>query len=66
MHQLGEKYYNTRSYENACANFQNILLIQPDDKKAIEYLRISKAKRDALEKLKIVQIIRNHPAHYED
>lgn len=52
MHQLGEKYYNTRSYENACANFENILLIQPDDKKAIEYLRISKAKRDALEKLK--------------
>lgn len=52
MHSLGEKYYNTRSYENACINFENILLIQPDDKKAIEYRRISKAKRDALEKLK--------------
>ncbi|WP_167884397.1 ABC transporter substrate binding protein [Leptospira ilyithenensis] len=40
--------YNKREYELSIKIFEDILLVDPGDKKAIEYLRLSYKKRDAL------------------
>lgn len=43
--------YDQREYDRAIQTFENILLIDPANKQAQEYLRISIKKRDALRKL---------------
>lgn len=48
----GVKLYNEREYEKAIEVFDNALLIVPNNKEAIEYLRLSKKKKDALITLK--------------
>ncbi|MCB1176874.1 MAG: hypothetical protein KDK36_04770 [Leptospiraceae bacterium] len=43
--------YNKRKYGNAIQGFENVLIIDPGDEKAQEYLRLSKIKKDAFERL---------------
>lgn len=43
--------YNVRNYEKAMEIYDNILLIDPDHREALEYLRLSKQKFEAAEKL---------------
>ena len=51
MHIEGQSYYNTRNYSGAISIYNNILLLNDNDKKAKEYLRLSIEKKEALEKL---------------
>lgn len=44
--------YNQRKYEDSIPIFNNILLIEENNKKAREYLRLSKEKMEAINKLK--------------
>ena len=48
----GVSIYNKREYEESIKIFEDILLVDPSDKKAIEYLRLSYKKRDALRVMK--------------
>jgi ABC-type uncharacterized transport system substrate-binding protein len=45
----GVEEYDKREYESAIVIFENILLVQPDEKKAVEYLRLSYKKKEALQ-----------------
>jgi tetratricopeptide (TPR) repeat protein len=47
----GEAHYNARRYSEAISIFENILLIQPAHKEALEYLRLSQKKRAAIQQL---------------
>ncbi|MCB1142121.1 MAG: hypothetical protein H7A24_09070 [Leptospiraceae bacterium] len=44
------RYYNTRNYEKAEETFSNILLIDPNDRQAEEYRKISFNKKKGMEK----------------
>jgi len=46
------EYYNIRKYEYSTIEFENLLLLNPNDEKAQEYLRLSKLKKEAMERLK--------------
>lgn len=48
----GISVYNERKYDEAIVNFENILLIEPNEKTAKEYLRLSYKKKEAIEILK--------------
>jgi ABC-type uncharacterized transport system substrate-binding protein len=48
----GVSEYNKREYELSIKIFEEILLVDPMDKKATEYLRLSYKKRDALHVMK--------------
>lgn len=48
---LGIADYNAREFDRAVKTFENILLIEPGNREAQEYLRIAVRKRDALRKL---------------
>jgi tetratricopeptide (TPR) repeat protein len=43
--------YNDRNYTASIEAFENILLIEPNDDTAIEYLRLSRLKKDAMDRL---------------
>ena len=47
----GLNHYNTRKYEDAITTFENVLLVEPGNKVAKEYLYNSILKRDALKRL---------------
>jgi len=47
----GLKLYNSRDYESSEQVFNNILLVDPANRQAIEYLRLSKLKKEALTRL---------------
>ncbi len=47
----GINLYNEREYGRAIVIFENILLVQPGHNKATEYLRLSKKKQAAIERL---------------
>lgn len=51
----GLDYYNARNYVQSIETFENILLVEPDNRNAIEYLRLSKVKKEALDKLQKCQ-----------
>ena len=51
MHNTGLRYYNQRKYGQAIQVYDNILLIDSSNKRAKEYLRLSRAKKEALDKL---------------
>ncbi|MEM7181418.1 MAG: ABC transporter substrate binding protein [Spirochaetota bacterium] len=51
MHGKGLQLYNQRKYRQAIQVYENILLIDSSNKRAKEYLRLSRAKKDALDKL---------------
>jgi tetratricopeptide (TPR) repeat protein len=44
--------YNKRNYESSILIFENILLVDPQNKQAIEYLRLSTKKQEAIQRLK--------------
>jgi ABC-type uncharacterized transport system substrate-binding protein len=46
---IGE--YQNRNYDSAIASFEKVLLLDPQDKNAIEYLRLSIKKREAIRNL---------------
>ncbi len=46
------EHYNIRKYEDSSIEFENFLLLNPNDEKAQEYLRLSKLKKEAMERLK--------------
>jgi len=48
----GIELYNKRQYDDSIQSFENILLINPEEKSAKEYLRLSYKKREAIEVLK--------------
>lgn len=48
----GIKEYNERNYDKSIAIFEDILLIDPNEKSAKEYLRLSYKKKEAIEILK--------------
>lgn len=48
----GINYYNERQYDISIQMFENILLINPEEKSAKEYLRLSYKKKEAIEILK--------------
>lgn len=48
----GISEYNERNYERSIEIFENILLVDPNDKAAKEYLRLSYKKKEAIEILK--------------
>lgn len=48
----GIDQYNRRNYKEAIQIFENILLVDPSEKTAKEYLRLSYKKKEAIEKLK--------------
>jgi ABC-type uncharacterized transport system substrate-binding protein len=52
MHTEGLSFYDSRKYNESIQVYEKILLIDADDKKAKEYLRLSMEKKEALEKLK--------------
>ncbi|PNV73603.1 ABC transporter substrate binding protein [Leptospira inadai] len=45
----GINLYSQREYENSIRLFEHILLIDPSDKRAQEYLRLSNKKREAIQ-----------------
>lgn len=47
----GIQEYDSREYDNSIEIFENILLVDPNDKKAQEYLRLSLKKKEALVQL---------------
>lgn len=47
----GVTFYNKREYVKSLDIFSNILLITPDDKKALEYQRLSTVKKTAMDRL---------------
>jgi ABC-type uncharacterized transport system substrate-binding protein len=47
----GMLQYNARKYGKSIELFDNILLLDPDNKVAFEYLRLSKIKKESFEKL---------------
>ena len=49
--QSGINHYNNREYDQAISEFQNIMLVDPGQKQAAEYLRLSLKKKEALERL---------------
>lgn len=49
--QEGLSAYNTRKYPRSIEIFDNVLLLDPDNKVATEYLRLSKIKKESYEKL---------------
>lgn len=49
--QQGLQLYNQRDYAQSIRIFENILLIQPAHNQATEYLRLSRQKREAVDKL---------------
>ncbi|GBF49826.1 oligopeptide ABC transporter, oligopeptide-binding protein [Leptospira ryugenii] len=49
--QNGIQFYQEREYEEAIDRFEKVLLIDPSEKTAQEYLRLSIKKRDALKAL---------------
>jgi ABC-type uncharacterized transport system substrate-binding protein len=48
----GIKSYNNRDYELSIKNFENVLLVDPGNKEASEYLRLSYKKQEAIKVLK--------------
>jgi tetratricopeptide (TPR) repeat protein len=51
LKQNGIVDYQKRNYDRSIDNFQKILLLNPSDKSAAEYLRLSKIKREAIQKI---------------
>ncbi|MBK8397986.1 MAG: hypothetical protein IPL26_22455 [Leptospiraceae bacterium] len=49
--QDGLTQYNSRNYLKSIELFDNVLLLDPDNKVATEYLRLSKIKKESYEKL---------------
>ncbi len=47
----GSEAYNNRDYDKAILLFDNVLLIDPAHRQAQEYLRLSRQKKDAAERL---------------
>ena len=50
--QNGINEYDKRNYETAIPVFENILLVDSSNKQAKEYLRLSKKKQEAIQRLK--------------
>ena len=48
----GINHYNERNYNASIEIFENALLVVPSNKEALEYLRLSYKKRDAMIVLK--------------
>ena len=48
----GIEHYNERDYNSSIEIFENALLVVPNNKEALEYLRLSYKKRDAMIVLK--------------
>lgn len=47
----GRSHYDARRYDAAIQDFENVLLLQPGNGTAAEYLRLSRRKQEALERL---------------
>ncbi len=47
----GMAAYAARRYDEAIQNFDNVILIQPGHRQAVEYLRLSRKKKEAIERL---------------
>jgi tetratricopeptide (TPR) repeat protein len=60
-HEKGLDLYNKRRYADSISIYENILLIDSEDKRAKEYLRLSKEKKEALHKLMNCKIDRENP-----
>ncbi len=53
--QDGIAAYNTRDYRQAISLFESVLLVVPGHRDASEYLRLSRLKYDALQRLRAAQ-----------
>lgn len=47
----GIKAYNNREYDVSIAQLQNVLLVDPQNRKAAEYLRLAMKKKEAIDRL---------------